>query len=48
MLRKRKTHWEAYGFEREEEAILSGIAVKREYWKKGVGKRLLSFFRKTN
>jgi len=36
----------AHGFVREKEVILSGIAVKYEYWKKGIGKKLLRFFEK--
>jgi len=36
----------AYGFVKKNAVILSGIAVKHEYWKKGIGTKLLSFFEK--
>jgi len=36
----------AHGFVKKNMVILSGIAVKHEYWKKGIGAKLLSFFEK--
>ena len=36
----------AYGSVKKDMVILNGIAVKHEFWKKGISKKLLSFFEK--